>query len=257
MINHPLLQGAVSAGQYHHSCKELLGDNFNCIFNELLVLLPDISKQQELLTAHRDFKAAEKTSDTGRKSKNKKNKANQGAPTAANSAAELDCQVCPTCTQVLTPKDFNSHKSLHMRDNEEFPSLQSISRICRWVRQRPRVVRLWGLGRAARLPSEFWGFVKYQITFKWEGGFLEMEPAARFTWGVMQFMSAPWQLQIILRHLEQIRLFVLFFNLLTKEVLKCISIHAFFSLYNRKKEQFVSIPEYMISQIGLLISLNK
>lgn len=134
MINHllppPPLQGVMSAAQYHHSCKELLGDNFNSIFNELLVLLPDISKQQELLTAHRDFRATDKKSDTGRRNKNKKNKAHQGPSTGANAAAELDCQVCPTCTQVLAPKDFNSHKSLHIRDNEEFPSLQSISRIC-------------------------------------------------------------------------------------------------------------------------------
>ncbi|XP_029692664.1 E3 ubiquitin-protein ligase ZNF598 isoform X1 [Takifugu rubripes] len=123
-------QGVMSAAQYHHSCKELLGDNFNSIFNELLVLLPDISKQQELLTAHRDFRATDKKSDTGRRNKNKKNKAHQGPSTGANAAAELDCQACPTCAQVLGPKDFNSHKSLHIRDNEEFPSLQSISRIC-------------------------------------------------------------------------------------------------------------------------------
>ncbi|CAF89718.1 unnamed protein product, partial [Tetraodon nigroviridis] len=122
-------RGAISATQYHHSCKELLGDNFNLIFNELLVLLPDISKQQELLTAHRDFKATEKKADIGRRNKNKKNRANQGASPGPSAAAELDCQVCPTCTQVLAPKDFNSHKSLHNRDGEEFPSLQSISRI--------------------------------------------------------------------------------------------------------------------------------
>uniref|UniRef100_A0A3Q3G9M5 Zinc finger protein 598 n=1 Tax=Labrus bergylta TaxID=56723 RepID=A0A3Q3G9M5_9LABR len=107
-------QGVISAAQYHCSCRELLGDDFNRIFNELLVLLPDTSKQQELLTAHGDCKALEKQS---------------GPTTADNAAAELDCQVCPTCRQVLAPKDFNSHKTLHNRDNEEFPSLQSISRI--------------------------------------------------------------------------------------------------------------------------------
>lgn len=142
-------QGAISATKYHHSCKDLLGDNFNFIFNELLVLLPDINKQQELLTAHRDFKETEKKSDIGRRNKNKKNKANQGASTGASAAAELDCQVCPTCTQVLAPKDFNSHKSLHNRDNEEFPSLQSISRICSWLRERCSVVQLWGGGKSS------------------------------------------------------------------------------------------------------------
>ncbi|XP_049924264.1 E3 ubiquitin-protein ligase ZNF598 [Epinephelus moara] len=122
-------QSVISAGQYHSSCKDLLGDDFNRIFNELLVLLPDTSKQQELLTAHADCKALEKQTGTGgKRNKNKKN-AWQTPTTAANTAAELDCQVCPTCRQVLAPKDFNSHKTLHTRDNEEFPSLQSISRI--------------------------------------------------------------------------------------------------------------------------------
>ncbi|XP_041824298.1 E3 ubiquitin-protein ligase ZNF598 isoform X2 [Melanotaenia boesemani] len=123
-------QSVISAAQYHCSCKDLLGDDFNRIFSELLVLLPDTGKQQELLTAHGDCKALEKQSGAGggKKNKNKKN-AWQMPATMAITAAELDCQVCPTCRQVLAPKDFNSHKTLHMRGNEEFPSLQSISRI--------------------------------------------------------------------------------------------------------------------------------
>ncbi|XP_068560553.1 E3 ubiquitin-protein ligase ZNF598 [Cebidichthys violaceus] len=123
-------QSVISAVQYHSSCKDLLGEDFNRIFNELLVLLPDTGKQQELLTAHGDSRALEKQSGAGggKKNKNKKN-AWQMPTTMANAAAELDCQVCPTCRQVLAPKDFNSHKTLHNRDSEEFPSLQSISRI--------------------------------------------------------------------------------------------------------------------------------
>ncbi|XP_029016027.1 E3 ubiquitin-protein ligase ZNF598 isoform X2 [Betta splendens] len=123
-------QGVISAAQYHHSCKDLLGDNFNRIFNELLVLLPDTGKQQELLTAHGDCKALEKQSGAGvgKKNKNKKN-VWQTPTTVSHVAAELDCQVCPTCRQVVAHKDFNSHKTLHLRETEEFPSLQSISRI--------------------------------------------------------------------------------------------------------------------------------
>lgn len=119
----------MSASDYHRCCKELLGDDFNRIFNELLVLLPDTAKQQELLTAHGDCKATERQAGGGgKKNRNKKN-AWQSPPTAASAAAELDCQVCPTCRQVLAPKDFINHKTLHIRDSEEFPSLQSISRI--------------------------------------------------------------------------------------------------------------------------------
>ncbi|KAK7939851.1 hypothetical protein WMY93_003177 [Mugilogobius chulae] len=121
-------QGVISATQYHRSCKDLLGEDFNRIFNELLVLLPDTSKQQELLTAHGDSKALEKQTGGGKKNKNKKN-AWQTPSTISNTAIELDCRVCPTCRQVLAPKDFNSHKSMHTMENEEFPSLQSISRI--------------------------------------------------------------------------------------------------------------------------------
>lgn len=119
----------IPAAQYHRSCKDLLGDDFSRIFNELLVLLPDTGKQQELLAAHADCRALEKQSGAGAGKKNKKKNAWQVPATALSTAAELDCQVCPTCRQVLAPKDFSSHKTLHIRENEEFPSLQSISRI--------------------------------------------------------------------------------------------------------------------------------
>ncbi|CAL8305882.1 unnamed protein product [Merluccius merluccius] len=125
-------QGVMSAAQYYRSCKELLGDNFQCIFNELLVLLPDTSRQQELLAAHGDSRALEKQSGGGSKKNKSKRNVWQTTPAANSNAAalaELDCQVCPTCRQVLAPKDFNSHKTLHLGENEDFPSLQSISRI--------------------------------------------------------------------------------------------------------------------------------
>ncbi|KAM8824156.1 E3 ubiquitin-protein ligase ZNF598 isoform 1-T1 [Synchiropus picturatus] len=123
-------QGVITAVQYHRCCKDLLGDDFNRIFNELLVLLPDTGKQQELLSAHGDCRALEKQSGTGggKRNKNKKN-VWQTPASGGSAAAELDCQVCQVCRQVLALKDFNSHKTLHMRDNDDFPSLQSISRI--------------------------------------------------------------------------------------------------------------------------------
>ncbi|KAF5899288.1 E3 ubiquitin-protein ligase [Clarias magur] len=116
-------QGLISAAQYHTSCHELLGENFSSVFNELLVLLPDTQKQQELLTAHADFKATEKP-QPGSKGKKNKKKAWQ---TGTNNL-DLDCQVCPTCKQVLSPKDFNAHKTLHIGE-DDFPSLQAISKI--------------------------------------------------------------------------------------------------------------------------------
>ncbi|KAF2985791.1 hypothetical protein EK904_014956 [Melospiza melodia maxima] len=114
-------QGLISAAQYYKSCRELLGENFKKIFKELLVLLPDTAKQQELLSAHNDFRLKEKQSSNKPK-KNKKNVWQTDSPT------DLDCCICPTCRQVLTQQDVVTHKALHLED-EEFPSLQAISRI--------------------------------------------------------------------------------------------------------------------------------
>ncbi|XP_061848104.1 E3 ubiquitin-protein ligase ZNF598 isoform X2 [Colius striatus] len=114
-------QGLISAAQYYKSCRELLGENFKKIFNELLVLLPDTVKQQELLSAHNDFRIKEKQSSN----KPKKNKKNVWQ---TDSNSDLDCYICPTCRQVLTQRDVVTHKALHIED-EEFPSLQAISRI--------------------------------------------------------------------------------------------------------------------------------
>ncbi|XP_025941211.1 E3 ubiquitin-protein ligase ZNF598 isoform X2 [Apteryx rowi] len=114
-------QGLISAAQYYKSCRDLLGDNFKKIFNELLVLLPDTVKQQELLSAHNDFRIKEKQSSN----KPKKNKKNVWQ---TDSSSGLDCCICPTCKQVLTQQDVVTHKALHIED-EEFPSLQAISRI--------------------------------------------------------------------------------------------------------------------------------
>ncbi|XP_010189466.1 PREDICTED: zinc finger protein 598, partial [Mesitornis unicolor] len=114
-------QGLISAAQYYKSCRELLGENFKKIFNELLVLLPDTVKQQELLSAHNDFRIREKQSSN----KPKKNKKNAWQ---TDSSSDLDCCICPTCKQVLTQQDVVTHKALHIED-EEFPSLQAISRI--------------------------------------------------------------------------------------------------------------------------------
>ncbi|KFV61360.1 Zinc finger protein 598, partial [Dryobates pubescens] len=114
-------QGLISAAQYYRSCRELLGENFRKIFRELLVLLPDTAKQQELLAAHNDLRGREKQS-SGKPPKSRKN------AWQTDSSPELDCCICPTCQQVLTQQDLGTHKALHLED-EEFPSLQAISRI--------------------------------------------------------------------------------------------------------------------------------
>ncbi|KAM4632367.1 E3 ubiquitin-protein ligase ZNF598 isoform 2-T2 [Discoglossus pictus] len=115
-------QGLLSAAEYYKSCRQLLGDNFKLIFNELLVLLPDMTKQHELLSAHQDFRVEEKQGSN----KSKKNK--KGAWKMDSNSLDLDYSTCPSCGQVLAPKDVSAHKTMHLEDND-FPSLQAISRI--------------------------------------------------------------------------------------------------------------------------------
>uniref|UniRef100_A0A452VBD6 Zinc finger protein 598 n=1 Tax=Ursus maritimus TaxID=29073 RepID=A0A452VBD6_URSMA len=116
-------QGVISAAQYYKSCRDLLGENFQKIFNELLVLLPDTAKQQELLSAHTHFRGRERPPGT----KAKKNK--KSAWQASTRPAGLDCCVCPTCQQVLAHGDVSSHQALHAAQDNDFPSLQAIARI--------------------------------------------------------------------------------------------------------------------------------
>ncbi|KAF5913795.1 hypothetical protein HPG69_002657, partial [Diceros bicornis minor] len=116
-------QGVISAAQYYKSCRDLLGENFQKIFNELLVLLPDTIKQQELLSAHTDFQGRERPPGT----KAKKNK--KSAWQTSTRQAGLDCCVCPTCQQVLAHGDVSSHQALHAARDDDFPSLQAIARI--------------------------------------------------------------------------------------------------------------------------------
>ncbi|CAD7683402.1 unnamed protein product [Nyctereutes procyonoides] len=116
-------QGVISAAQYYKSCRDLLGENFQKIFNELLVLLPDTAKQQELLSAHTHFRGRERP--PGTKAKKSKKSAWQAGPRGVG----LDCCVCPTCQQVLTHGDVSSHQALHAAQDNDFPSLQAIARI--------------------------------------------------------------------------------------------------------------------------------
>ncbi|KAM6156100.1 E3 ubiquitin-protein ligase ZNF598 [Rhynchocyon petersi] len=116
-------QGVISAAQYYKSCRDLLGESFQEIFKELLVLLPDTAKQQELLSAHASFRSHERP--LGAKSKKGKKSAWQ----ASTPTAGLDCCVCPTCQQVLAQGDIISHQALHAAQDDDFPSLQTIARV--------------------------------------------------------------------------------------------------------------------------------
>lgn len=107
----------ITASQYYNQCGDILGkENFLEIFPELLALLPDIDKQQELLTVFMQSECMKKDDKVLKISG--KSKSAKGAWTKTESAF-LTCQ---TCQQVLGRKDYNDHVSQHNLDTD-FPSL--------------------------------------------------------------------------------------------------------------------------------------
>ncbi|XP_023017718.2 E3 ubiquitin-protein ligase ZNF598 isoform X1 [Leptinotarsa decemlineata] len=83
--------------KYYDHCKDVLGSYFDEIFPELLVLLPDIAKQQELYKVY--------------DGKNKKN-----------------LIVCETCKQIIYKRELADHYNFHILDNQ-FPSLGKIEQM--------------------------------------------------------------------------------------------------------------------------------
>ncbi|XP_054283909.1 E3 ubiquitin-protein ligase ZNF598-like [Macrosteles quadrilineatus] len=86
-------QDTINAQTYYEHCKQAMGDKFLEVFPELLVLLPDINKQQEL------WKVAERRK-------------------------EWRLQVCAVCSQVVATSEFKLHHTTHSLDNH-FPTLSN------------------------------------------------------------------------------------------------------------------------------------
>ncbi|XP_063224206.1 E3 ubiquitin-protein ligase ZNF598 [Bacillus rossius redtenbacheri] len=78
-------QGNMSAGEFYELCKDMMGhDAFLQIFPELIVLLPDITKQQELWSVH-----------------------------VRASGAGQDLRTCAECGQVISHADARHHAASH------------------------------------------------------------------------------------------------------------------------------------------------
>ncbi|KAL6255695.1 hypothetical protein P5V15_012939 [Pogonomyrmex californicus] len=88
--------GTCDAQKYYMHCREVMGANaFESVFPELLILLPDIVKQQELFKVHKR--------EMGGKTKG--------------------LEMCATCGQILkNGSDFKTHMSSHTLENH-FPAL--------------------------------------------------------------------------------------------------------------------------------------
>ncbi|KAI8796844.1 zinc finger protein 598 [Biomphalaria glabrata] len=101
-------QGVMEASDYYLSCLALMGDkNFEFIFPELLALLPDITKQQELWDVH--------CAALGKASK-----VNSVKPSEELKNARLS--LCQVCGQALLNKDSLEHHRQH-NNFSDFPTL--------------------------------------------------------------------------------------------------------------------------------------
>lgn len=91
-------QGALTADEYFARCVELFGSEkeFCVIFPELLFLLPDIPKQQQLMATFNAHRRAQATTSG-----------------ALPKVSGVQLLVCATCQQVLSAEDFRSHRTLH------------------------------------------------------------------------------------------------------------------------------------------------
>lgn len=85
-------KGIYPAEKFYNHCQTVLDGDFDKIFLELLVLLPDIEKQQELYKIHK------------------------------LKAGKTNLDVCQTCKQVVLMKDLKSHLVNHNLENH-FPVL--------------------------------------------------------------------------------------------------------------------------------------
>ncbi|XP_075165959.1 E3 ubiquitin-protein ligase ZNF598 [Haematobia irritans] len=93
--------GLVNADAYYEHCQAALKDKFDGVFPELVVLLPDISKQQSLYLVHQQ-------------------RLNTLPPAQRKNLPIME--VCSTCKQVLLPVDMADHKKMH-EIVQNFPEL--------------------------------------------------------------------------------------------------------------------------------------
>lgn len=92
-------QNEITAATYYSECLKMLGEkDFMDIFPELICLLPDINKQQELFDVH------------------KKHQNNYGA-VPKQKLENNKITVCDICYQVLMEFDHGNHVSQHQKEN--------------------------------------------------------------------------------------------------------------------------------------------
>jgi len=105
--------GSISAFGYHGGCCSIMDSiAFTSIFPELIALLPDIPKQNQLLKVHRDFLSKTQRADKTR---------------SWCATSEDGLVSCVVCGQVLCHVDLQDHASEHGTFNADYPTLPNTS----------------------------------------------------------------------------------------------------------------------------------
>ncbi|XP_062552765.1 E3 ubiquitin-protein ligase ZNF598 [Armigeres subalbatus] len=106
-ISQMFRDGMYNPAPYYEHCKVALGEKFSEIFPELVALLPNITKQQELYLVYcQDAKTHPKSA--------------AGSKGGKSSVPQLE--VCQVCKQVLVRDDLTEHFQSHYMENN-FPKL--------------------------------------------------------------------------------------------------------------------------------------
>jgi hypothetical protein len=102
-------RGLIDGQTYYKKCIDLFGrSEFNAVFSELLVLMPHVGKQNELLSAYEKHYSINKSATT----KKLTSGPSKGVLTFRNDE-RMDFLVCPKCRQVLSKKDGPEHIANH------------------------------------------------------------------------------------------------------------------------------------------------
>uniref|UniRef100_A0A8C4QG68 RING-type E3 ubiquitin transferase n=1 Tax=Eptatretus burgeri TaxID=7764 RepID=A0A8C4QG68_EPTBU len=119
-------QGTTSAEAYYQQCRDLLGNSsFPSIFPELLILLPDLGKQCELLSVHgvwmETHESCRTTKPVSKGSRRAKRSVRASDDVEKTEKPLPGCSICQRCGQVLGREDVTWHAERHM--DTDFPQL--------------------------------------------------------------------------------------------------------------------------------------
>lgn len=106
-ISQMFRDGMYNPAPYYEHCKVALGDKFAEIFPELVALLPNITKQQELYLVY---------------CQDAKNRPKSGVGPKGGKSSVPQLEVCQVCKQVLVRDDLTEHFQSHYMENN-FPKL--------------------------------------------------------------------------------------------------------------------------------------